>query len=290
MQIKFKSAIAAVALAVASTVTLAAPPVVPTQPVVIPAPGLPGGTLASDPLYVAVWDSITGKSLTQYLGLNYGQVGIADMTANLGFNLNTNSNFANAFAGSTLSNLRFEVFSSSTNNAADTVTVLTTSNQSSLDLSNPIYNTNELAGNVIGAAGAITLNWTQDRMNLANVCARVNPCVGTDFNDVKSFANPIGNNYAGNLAAFSGFSSAGSIGSTLSFYALTANTVSDIFSAVASAEKYLGTWSLSSEGLLSYNVAGSEVPVPAALWLLLSGLTGMGVVGRRRKGAALAAA
>lgn len=54
--------------------------------------------------------------------------------------------------------------------------------------------------------------------------------------------------------------------------------------------QYAGVWSFDiASGILKYTVgAGSEVPLPAAVWLLLSGLGGMGLVSRRRSAAAIA--
>jgi len=52
------------------------------------------------------------------------------------------------------------------------------------------------------------------------------------------------------------------------------------------ARTQLGSWSLNlATGALSYVQGGgtSEVPVPAAAWLLVSGLAGLGTVARRRK-------
>jgi hypothetical protein len=50
----------------------------------------------------------------------------------------------------------------------------------------------------------------------------------------------------------------------------------------------IGDWNLTSEGVLSYALGGpvNEVPLPAAVWLMLSGLAGFGAVSRRRNQAA----
>ena len=77
------------------------------------------------------------------------------------------------------------------------------------------------------------------------------------------------------------FSITGILGSSLSYFTATANgdTAGDasIFSQIA------GTWNLASNGTLTWNAAQvSSVPVPAAVWLLGSGLMGLVGVGRRR--------
>ncbi len=72
------------------------------------------------------------------------------------------------------------------------------------------------------------------------------------------------------------------LGTPLAFYTETTSTPNKAigFSAVTQLQ---GQWDLAN-GQLSYTVAGaSPVPLPAAVWLLGSGLMGLVGIGRRRK-------
>ena len=86
-----------------------------------------------------------------------------------------------------------------------------------------------------------------------------------------------------------GFSWTGALSDTLAMY-LYSNTGNQLSgsSNAASGTQYAGLWTLNlANDTLSYSVAPtSTVPVPAALWLLLSGLSGLGVIGRRGSKAA----
>lgn len=92
-------------------------------------------------------------------------------------------------------------------------------------------------------------------------------------------------NYIGNIS-FSGFSTASPAGfwesAGESQYFFKATRGASLGTGQATKSYYAGLFSLSTEGFLTYVAETSEVPLPAAVWLLLSGLSGLGVVGRRR--------
>jgi hypothetical protein len=78
------------------------------------------------------------------------------------------------------------------------------------------------------------------------------------------------------------FDATSPLGTAVSFYAATAT--SENTGDLASVVTYAGQWNLSAAGILTWTPSGggSPVPLPPAVWMLLSGLVGMAALGRRR--------
>lgn len=93
---------------------------------------------------------------------------------------------------------------------------------------------------------------------------------------------------SGNL--ISGQQFGGAVGTSLNFYNLTTTTNHKETNSPYANATGDGFWFLSTSGDLTYNIASSggtaPVPLPAAVWLLGSGLLGMAGIGRRRRNAA----
>jgi len=87
----------------------------------------------------------------------------------------------------------------------------------------------------------------------------------------------------GDLGAQLPFSAAANVGTALSFWDISQQDLSRIRASDPAVsdpvEGGFAQWLLSEDGTLSYSV----VPLPAAVWLLLSGLVGFGAISRRRR-------
>lgn len=207
----------------------------------------------------------TTFSVSYYLGLNLTQLTASQMDDD-GLTLTWTIDPA-SYAGANLANMQWGVLAGNNGNqnTAGSTSMLTT-----VDAGSTIAISN---GGLIGATTLIDGAYTGANTDAAPL--DVNNVAFT-LEDAK---NQLGNNL-GNLG-FDWTAAANDANATLAMYFFAQNGGRGQGTATAFATEYAGVWSFdAATGALSYAV--SAVPLPAAVWLLLSALGGLGAVGRRR--------
>jgi hypothetical protein len=255
---------------------------VPPQPAAPPTP-LP--STGNSGIIVAAWDSRLGVSLVQYLGLSLDQF-LAGGTPDTGYSplsFGKLSGWDSVFGSSAATDIQYEVVAA--DSVADAGGFLYQGKRLLTTLaSNPASGINTVALN--GAVTAVN--------NFFPSCSATNPCLDTTGSGAGNYAGKaqFGSRYNSQLPT----SAAATVDTGLKFFLVSGATVSsgDPFDEDGQAKatilplhnsdaNNIGTWLLTSGGTLTYSLAAvSSVPLPAAVWLLLSGLAGVGVVGRRR--------
>lgn len=210
----------------------------------------------------------TTYSLTYYLGLDLSQVSSTQMD-DAGLTLTWNID-TSLYSGYSLTDMVWGVNAGDNgqqNNAGST-SVVTTSDAGS---KTALTNTDILLATTVIDNAYLGANSDTDPEDVNT----------TAYNqeDIKSNVTTS----LGGIADMDWTASAADSSDTLEMYYYAQNGGRGQGTTEAFSTKYAGVWSFNAAtGVLTYNVAGGAVPVPAALWLLLSGLGGLGVVGRRR--------
>jgi len=282
MKVSFKSWVAAAVLAVASLPSLAQVTVPPQ-----PAPGpMPDPGTGSGGLLVVAFDTVRGVSISQYLGLTMDQflpAAANAITSPLDFG--TLGGWSSVFTGSNNSDIRYAVFAGDTVRSgavagARLMTTATTPNAS-----------NSVSANTAAVGNALTtVNDFWNRL-IGTTCnlGLTNPCNAMSNSDAH-YAGRLNNNLndiVGGGARLP-FTNTATVGNAMSFWSLTTGTSNGAAATIGRYENSLGLgqWLLNAAGQLTYSLPA--VPLPAGVWLLLSGLAGFAAVGRRRAAQAAA--
>lgn len=239
-------------------------------------------TTTGGSLFITVYDPVKQVAVVQDLGLTFSSFAALGAPAVTGGakafgssaftsqSLNVNLS-AFTTAGSAASDIRWFVFAgdSSGNNASKGVLVTGGNGSGSLFNSNM----NSMLTNATG----VVVQFNQNCPSPATVCDDVPSAL-----DANTWTGTLGNGFPSEAD--------GGFGDSLAFYLVNGNAI--LASTPAIVTQFANAtgdwlWSLASDGTLSYGSA-APVPLPAAVWLLLSGLLGVGAVGRRSAAAKLA--
>jgi hypothetical protein len=282
--------VAAAVVAMASSAAFAAAP----GPIVtLNATDTPGTTNGTGSLMLYVWDTAVGDSAVFDLNLNISQISIPDMTI---------PGTQITFTGANLAAAGLPAPSSSTHYmiaAGDNSSIPWASLGRNLYITGTGYGSLGQGNNAVSLS---SMNGTIQQMASYNAgiintavddggCEGANPCLMTDnfkfWGNDGVFTSPFLQSLG--FGSNNGQQAWGVVGAALDFWAFTTSGTSDSNVNLAINRYTGGQWLLGATGDLTYTVAASAVPLPAAVWLLGSGLLGLGTVARRRRNAVAAA-
>lgn len=284
------------ALALASSAVLAQPSV-PTQPAAGPTPDPDTG---NGGIIVSAYDLTQGRqvSIVEYVGLKMNDLlpnsagGNATPDGGLVLDFGTIQGWSTVFGSDPAANanIRYSV-AAFDHTLTDPVNGTYTGMRMITTLASPAtsFRNTALESSIL-KAGTFTASGLNG--NTSGGCNGGNPCQALT-NGEADYAGQTnwGDKFGGSLPQ----NASGAVNTQLGFYLFAANS-DDSGSDPAPGTRYANSngnafWLLTDTGHLTYVVpGGGAVPLPAAVWLLLSGLASFGVIGRGRRGGVPAAA
>lgn len=274
MKFTIKSAVGAALLSAASMSAFATS-VTPPASGPTPNPGLATGEGGG--VVVSVFDTTTNEYLTEWLGGDITTFGAPSATPSGGISLDYGvlggSTFGSMFSASEIAkgDVSFIVQAANYINPAAPIIDVT------------LASTGTIRGSAVATYASSINTGITSVMNGVSACNNLNPCTAASTSDAT---------YAGkylDVVALGAAKTAGLAGGAgVNFYQIadtgttTVETPAQFGNATGAA-----TWTLAANGDLVYSAPGaSAVPVPAAVWLLGSGLLGLAGVARRKSLAA----
>jgi hypothetical protein len=243
--------------------------------------GYGSGFTDNGSLFLAVWDASNNKSYVRDLGTYIDSFLPATVAPAAGYSTTftaATSAFTTQFGASTASNIRWAVIGADaidSDGSARYVTTLASGVPYTLNSGG----IRQLTANASGYMGDL----------IANVLNEADWAVdGAEYVSVgKTSTDAAGSLIAAPLNLFLSNSVSSNYGSAYFWLGTAAGTNGD--NDAASWTQYssgsLATVTLASDGTLSYSVSAvpTQLPGPAAAWLMASGLAAMGVAAKRRK-------
>lgn len=238
-------------------------------------------------LVLAVWDNVAQESYIRNLGYHMTDFLPSVVATDAGhtFNFAADPLFASIFGNNNASNIFWNVVAADSTGSGTIVgrQIISTATFGAEATSFSITNTG-----VSNAASLFTTffqNANTQPSPDSTTCSTSMSCYSTDAGDLQYAGDTSWGPYWGQV--LTSLNSAGNLGQSLGFYSFTPNGTFGLNQSIKTRYENaygMASWTLLADGSLTYSIAGAPaaVPVPAAAWLLGSGLVSLVGVARRR--------